>query len=188
MEKCALHHLTGWRSCFTDGLIGVVGWSLLAGAGSEVLAAGSTLSNGFRLWAPVFLPTPISQSCIGFAEVNPRLGGDFSDLNQLILRTALGYKLNDQWSTWQGYAWNTVYDNAANQDAFTGERRVYQQLTFKDQYRFLEVFPITKIQSRFQGGRTMDRPYGWHRLLPENDVTRGCPVAAGFRQRLRDVR
>lgn len=148
MEKCALHHLKGWRSCFTGRLIGVVGWSLLSGAGSEVLAAGSTLSNGFCLWAPVFLTVPISQSCSGFAEANPRLGDDVSNVNQLILRTAIGYKLNDQWSIWQGYAWNTFFDNATNYDDFTEEHGIYQPLTYRDQFDFLEAFPFIKIQSR----------------------------------------
>ena len=80
----------GWRSRLTRLLIGVVAWSLVAGAGSEVLAAGSTLSNDFRLWAPVFLTVPLSTSFIGYAEVNPRLGEDVSNLNQLILAQLSG--------------------------------------------------------------------------------------------------
>ena len=149
MEKCALHHLKGWRSCFTGRLIiGVAGSSLLSGAGSEVLAAGSTLSNAFCLWAPVFLTVPISQSCSGFAEANPRLGDDVSNLNQLILRTAIGYKLNNQWSIWQGYAWNTVFDDATNYDDLPEEHCIYQQLTYQDKFDFLEAFPFMKIQSR----------------------------------------
>ena len=146
MGKCALHHEKGWRSRLTSLLIGVAAWSLVAGAGSEVF--GSTLSNDFRLWTPVFLTVGLPQNFIGYAEANPRFGDDVSDLNQLILRTALGYKLNDKWSVWQGYAWSTVYDNAVNKDEFTGEHRIYQQLTFKDQYSFLEAFPFIKFQSR----------------------------------------
>ena len=148
MRKCVLRQDKGWRSHLTGVLIGVVAWVLVAGAGSEVFAAGSTLNQDFRLWAPVFFTAPISQSFIGYAEVNPRLGDDVSDLNQLILRTALGYKLNEQWSIWQGYAWNTVYDNATNHDEFTGEHRIYQQLTYRDKFEFLEAFPFIKIQSR----------------------------------------
>ena len=148
MGKCTLHHVKGWRLRLTGLVLGVAAWSLVVGAGAEVLAADSTLSNDFRLWTPVFLTAPISQSFIGYAEVNPRLGDDVSDLNQLILRTALGYKLSETWSVWQGYAWNTVYDNAANKDEFTGEHRIYQQLTYKDKFEFLEAFPFIKIQSR----------------------------------------
>ena len=148
MGKIDSRQAKGWRSRFTRLLIGVAAWSLVAGAGSEVLAAGSTLSNDFRLWSPVFLTVPLSTSFIGYAEVNPRFGDDVSDLNQLILRTALGYKLNDRWSVWQGYAWNTVYQNANNQPDFTGEQRIYQQLSYKETFPFLETFPFIKILSR----------------------------------------
>ena len=148
MEKCALHHVKGWRSRLTGLLIGVAAWSLVAGVGSEVFGAPDTLTQDFRLWAPVFMTVALPQNFIGYAEVNPRLGDDVSDLNQLILRTAIGYKLNDKWSVWQGYAWNTVYDNADNKDDFTGEHRIYQQLTYRDKFSFLESLPFIKIQSR----------------------------------------
>ena len=148
MRENDSRQVKGWHSRLTGLLIGVAAWSLVAGAGSEALAAGSTLSNDFRLWTPVFLTVALPQNYIAYAEVNPRFGDDVSDLNQLILRTALGYKLNDKWSIWQGYAWNTVYDNAQNKDEFTGEHRIYQQLTYKDKYEFLEAFPFIKIQSR----------------------------------------
>jgi Protein of unknown function (DUF2490) len=148
MGKNDLRHELGWCSSLKCLVVGVAVWSLVAGAGSEVLAAGSTLSNDFRLWSPVFLTVPLSTSYIGYAEVNPRFGDDVSDLNQLILRTALGYKLNDNWSVWQGYAWNTVYQNANNQPDFTGEQRIYQQLSYKDKLPFLETFPFIKLLSR----------------------------------------
>ena len=148
MEKCDSRQVKGWRSRLTGLLIGVAAWSLVAGAGSEVLAAGSNVQQDFRLWSPVYLTVPLSTSFLGYAEVNPRFGDDVSDLNQLILRTAIGYKLNDRWSVWQGYAWNTVYYNANNQPDFTGENRVYQQLTYKVKLPFLEAFPFIKYNSR----------------------------------------
>ncbi|MGH7181713.1 MAG: DUF2490 domain-containing protein, partial [Nitrospiraceae bacterium] len=119
----------------------------MAGAGSEVLASQNVQQN-FRLWSPVFLTVPLSTSFLGYAEVNPRFGDDVSDLNQLILRTAVGYKLDDRWSIWQGYAWATVYYNANNQPDFTGEQRIYQQLSSKDKLPFLETFPFINLNSR----------------------------------------
>lgn len=128
-------------------LIGVAVWSLLAGVGSEVLAS-ENVQQDFRLWAPVFLTVPLSTSFLGYAEVNPRFGDDVSQLDQLILRTAVGYKLDDRWSVWQGYAWNTVYYRANDQPDFNGEQRIYQQLSYKDKFPFLETFPFLKILSR----------------------------------------
>ena len=143
MRENDSRQVKGWYSRLTGLSIGVAAWILVAGAGSEVLAAGSTLSNDFRLWAPVFLTVPLSTSFVGYAEVNPRLGEDVSNFNQLILRTAIGYKLNDHWSVWQGYAYNQVY-----QPEFNDEHRVYQQLSYKDTFPFLEAVPFIKIMSR----------------------------------------
>ena len=148
MQKVILGREEGWRSRLACLLIGVAAWSLVAGAGSEVLAAGSTMQQDFRLWSPVYLTVPLSTSFLGFAEVNPRFGDDVSNLNQLILRTALGYKLNDRWSVLQGYAWNTVYHDASDQPIFIVEHRVYQQLSYKDTFPFLDAFPSIKINSR----------------------------------------
>ncbi|MBI5314960.1 MAG: DUF2490 domain-containing protein [Nitrospirae bacterium] len=147
MGKNDSRHEQGWCSRLKRVLIGVATWSLLAGAGSEVLASENTQQD-FRLWAPVYLTVPLSTSFLGYAEVNPRFGDDVSQLDQLILRTAVGYKLNDRWSVWQGYAWSTVYYKANDQPDFTGEQRIYQQLSYKDKLPFLETFPFVKLLSR----------------------------------------
>ncbi|MGH7148037.1 MAG: DUF2490 domain-containing protein [Nitrospiraceae bacterium] len=111
-------------------------WSLAAGAILEV-HADSTVKQDFRLWAPVYLTVPLSTSFIGYMEVNPRFGDDVSELDQLILRPAIGYKLTDHWSLWQGYAWVGNY-----QPRFIEENRLFQQLLYK------ETFPFVKITSR----------------------------------------
>lgn len=147
MGKNDLRHELGWCSNLKCLVVGVAVWSLMAGAWSEVLASENTQQD-FRLWAPVYLTVPLSTSFLGYAEVNPRFGDDVSQLDQLILRTAVGYKLNDRWSVWQGYAWNTVYYSANDQPNFTGENRIYQQLVYKDKFSFLETFPFVKIMSR----------------------------------------
>lgn len=117
----ALRQQERWRSKFKNLCIGLLSCTLVTGAGSEVLAASSTLQQDFRVWAPVYLTVPLSTSFLGYAEVNPRSGDDVADLNQLILRTAIGYKLNVRWSVWQGYAWSTVYHSGSYQPDFTGE-------------------------------------------------------------------
>ncbi len=147
MRKLDTRQELRWRSRLKRVLIGVATWSLLAGAGSEVLASENTQQD-FRLWAPVYLTVPLSTSFLGYAEVNPRFGDDVSQLDQLLLRTALGYKLNDNWSVWQGYAWVTSYYKANDQPDFNGEHRIYQQLSYKDKFSFLESFPFVKILSR----------------------------------------
>jgi len=147
MRKLDTRQELRWRSRLKRLLIGVAVWGLVAGAGSEVLASENTQQD-FRLWAPVYLTVPLSTSFLGYAEVNSRFGDDVSQLDQLLLRTAVGYKLNDRWSVWQGYAWVTSYYKANDQADFTGEQRIYQQLSYKDKFSFLESFPFVKILSR----------------------------------------
>ena len=42
---------------------------------------------------------------IAHMEVDPRFGDGVSNIDQWIIRPAIGYKLTDHWSVWQGYAW-----------------------------------------------------------------------------------
>lgn len=69
----------------------MVAWSL-AGSTVSVVQADLTVSQDFRLWTPVYLTFPLSSSFIGYMEVNPRFGDDVSELDQLMLRPAVGYK------------------------------------------------------------------------------------------------
>lgn len=145
MRTTSSCHELGWRRRLKCLVVGVVVGGLGFAAGSEIFAT----EQDFRLWTPVFLTVPLSTSFLGYAEVNPRFGDDVSQLDQLILRTAVGYKLDDRWSIWQGYAWNTVYYyKGSDQPDFNGEQRIYQQLSYKDKYSFLESFPFVKILSR----------------------------------------
>ena len=83
-------------SGLTFVLAGMTAWSLADGTVS-VVQADATVNQDFRLWAPVYLTFPLSSSFIGYMEVNPRFGDDVSESDQLILRPAVGYKLNDHY-------------------------------------------------------------------------------------------
>jgi len=74
----------------------------------------------------------------------PRFGDDISELDQLILRPAVGYKLNDHFPLWQGYAWVGNY-----QPSFREENRVYQQLLYRRKFPFVKVLSRTRLEERF---------------------------------------
>ena len=120
-------------------------WSL-AGGTVSVAQADSTVNQDFRLWAPVYLTVPLSSSFIGYMEVNPRFGDDVSELDQLLLRPAVGYKLTDHLSLWQGYAWVGNY-----QPSFREENRVFQQLLYRRKFPFVKVFSRSRLEERFIG-------------------------------------
>ena len=130
-------------SRLTCVLVGVVAWSLATGATSAV-QAGSTVNQDFQLWSPAYVTVPLSSSFIGFMEVNPRFGNNVSELTQLIVRPAVGYKLTDHLSLWQGYAWAANY-----QPRFIEENRVYQQLTYSSKFSSLKVISRSRLEERF---------------------------------------
>jgi Protein of unknown function (DUF2490) len=124
-------------------LVGLVAWSL-AGGTVSVAQADSTVNHDFRLWAPVYLTFPLSSSFIGYMEVNPRFGDNVSELDQLLLRSMVGYKLTDHLSLWQGYAWIGNY-----QPSFSEENRLYQQLQYRRKFPFVKVLSRTRLEERF---------------------------------------
>lgn len=126
-------------------LVGMVVWTLAGGTVSMV-QADSTVNQDFRLWAPVYLTFPLSSSFIGYMEVNPRFGDDVSKFDQLLLRPAVGYKLTDHLSIWQGYAWVGNY-----QPSFSEEHRVFQQLLYRRKFPFVKVFSRSRLEERFIG-------------------------------------
>lgn len=75
-----------------------------------------------------------------FAEVQPRFGGDISRLDQLILRPAVGWKLNDALTVYQGYA--RVENTPAGMPGFS-EDRSFQQLSWE-----IGAFQKFKLSSR----------------------------------------
>lgn len=105
--------------------------------------AGSTLEHDFRLWSPVYLTVPLSPSFIGYMEVNPRFGDDVSELDQLLLRPAIGYKLSEHVSLWQGYAWIGNYA-----PRFIEEHRIFQQLVYSRKFQFVKIFSRSRIEER----------------------------------------
>jgi hypothetical protein len=121
----------------------VVTWTLATGAALEV-QAGSTVNQDFRLWSPVYLTFPLSPSLSGYMEVNPRFGDDVSELDQLLLRPAIGYKLTDHLSLWQGYAWVGNY-----QPSFREENRVFQQLLYNRKSTFVRIVSRSRLEERF---------------------------------------
>jgi len=132
----------GWRSRLTCVVVGMVAWSLASGIVSAV-QAGATVNQDFRLWSPVYVTVPLSSSFIGYLEANPRFGDDVSEIDQLLIRPAVGYKLTEHLSLWQGYAWIGNY-----QPRFTEEHRVFQQLLYSRKFSFVKLFSRSRLEER----------------------------------------
>ena len=101
-------------------------------------------SNDFQIWSPVYLTYSFTDNILGWYEVQPRFGDDASQVNQLLLRTALGYRMTTHWSLWQGYAWTPSFA-----PRFVSENRVYQQLVYAQGFQAIDVMSRTRLEQRW---------------------------------------
>ena len=76
-----------------------------------------------------------------------RFGNDSSRLSKGMLRTGLGYALNDDMSVWLGYAWFT-YDEPFASTPFD-EHRIWQDFTWSHKYAFATVSSRSRLEQRF---------------------------------------
>lgn len=98
----------------------------------------------FQLWTPLYLTAPFQERWLGWFEVQPRLGDDASKMDQLLLRTALGYRFHERWSAWLGYAWTPSF-----LPGFRSENRVYQQLQYAGDHAFGRLTSRTRLEQRW---------------------------------------
>ncbi|RMD64188.1 DUF2490 domain-containing protein, partial [Candidatus Parcubacteria bacterium] len=106
---------------------------LIGGIPSTVHAS----PHDFELWSPIYLTYSFTETLQGWYEVQPRFGDNVSKVDELLLRTALGYRVTKHWSLWQGYAWIPSFV-----PTFAIENRSYQQLLYSRE------FPMFQVMSR----------------------------------------
>jgi hypothetical protein len=104
----------------------------------------SAETHDFQIWTPVYLTVNFTDKIQGWYEAQPRFGDDASQVNQLLLRTALGYTFADHWSIWQGYAWTPDIE-----PTFKTENRLYQQLLYVQKFPAIEIMSRTRLEERW---------------------------------------
>jgi hypothetical protein len=119
-----------------------VGIVLVLSVDSQKKAYAGT--NDFQIWTPVYLTVNFTDKIQGWYEAQPRFGDDASQVNQLLLRTAVGYKFADHWSIWQGYAWTPDIE-----PKFKTENRIYQQLLYNQKFPAIKLMSRTRLEERW---------------------------------------
>lgn len=97
-----------------------------------------------QVWTPIYNRFTLSESFRGWFEVNPRFGDNMSEIDQLLIRPAIGYQLTPNLALWQGYSWITNY-----QPNFRDEHRVYQQLSYRHNFSGAKLSSRTRLEERF---------------------------------------
>lgn len=65
---------------------------------------------------------------LAFFELQPRTRNDNENLQQIIIRPILGYKLNNEWSVWLGYAWQGEYSPSRGDKFGNATNDIVQQV------------------------------------------------------------
>ena len=134
----------------------------------------------FQIWTPVYLTVSHTDRIQGWYEVQPRFGENASEVNQLLLRLALGYKLTTRWSLWQGYAWTPAFV-----PEYINENRIYQQALYlrkwptseilvsrtRLEWRWIENVPGTAVRFRtlLRGQYPIDEKRLWS-LVAQDEI------------------
>jgi hypothetical protein len=134
--------------------IGALIGGLTGGGATSVQAftqLGPNAKEDFRLWTPVFLTVNLPARFIAYMEVNPRIGDDVTNIDQLLLRPAIGYKLTDNIAIFQGYAWigNFNQPHKPPQPSFIGENRIWQQVNYTEKFGSVKFLARTRLEERF---------------------------------------
>ena len=103
-------------------------------------------TEDFQIWVPVNINAKLSDNWRGFLEVQPRIGNNAQDLNVAIVRPAIGYALNSNWTVWGGYLMQSTRNSSNDYEI---ENRSWQGLTFKEKYDNNIVEVRNRLEQRF---------------------------------------
>lgn len=85
-----------------------------------------TYGSEFQQWVPVNINVKLNENVRGTLEVQARID-DLQTFNTGIIRPAIGYKLNDNWTLWGGYAMQLQHTDT-NVEI---ENRSFEGITYK---------------------------------------------------------
>ncbi|CAO4137848.1 DUF2490 domain-containing protein [Methylorubrum aminovorans] len=109
-------------------------------------AAAETVQDG-QLWINTTLFGSVGDLAF-FAEVQPRFGNGISQLDQLILRPAIGWKVNERLTLYQGYAY---IENRDGTGPVRFEDRSFQEINWKiGEISGVKVSSRTRFEQRWQ--------------------------------------
>ncbi|HEX8463329.1 MAG TPA: DUF2490 domain-containing protein [Abditibacterium sp.] len=100
-------------------------------------------------WTLITAQKELSPKLRAYFEVQPRFGpnltgGSARGLERILLRGAIGYRLNSKVSVWQGYAWTPQF-----RPTELREQRLFQQLLYEDRFGKTGFVNRARLEQRF---------------------------------------
>lgn len=104
----------------------------------------ANVEQDLQLWTPVTFDARIYRNLRGYLEINPRIGDNVTRMNQLLVRPALQYRVNEGCSLFAGYLWQTTYQNGN----VNHEHRLWEQVLFDKDIKRFSIINRTRLEQR----------------------------------------
>jgi hypothetical protein len=114
--------------------------------------ASADVAHDLQLWTPVTLDVPIRGKLRAYMEVGPRIGTDVSHISQLLVRPGAEYRVNEDFSLFAGYLWQTTYPYNTGNSQVLHENRVWEQILLDKDIKRLSIINRTRLEQRFFEG------------------------------------
>jgi len=128
---------------FLFALTGTLASNLLAASPFEL----NEVESDTQVWSMVILQGNITGHVRGFLEIQPRFAEDASTLDKFIVRPALVYTLNKEFSLWFGYA--GIQSFLPEESV---EHRTWQQIQHEKNFGGVILINRTRFEQRFLPG------------------------------------
>jgi hypothetical protein len=118
------------------------------------VAAVATLPSGARAddsdtqqWSLLVVNKNLLKRWRAYFEIQPRFGEQLAVLDKLLVRPAIGYRLNGKLSLWQGYGWTPGF-----RPRFGDEHRFFQQFLYEDKLGGTSIVDRARLEERLIAG------------------------------------
>jgi hypothetical protein len=143
-------------------------------------------SYGF--WPGYYGHASISKKFGVWLEAQPRMYDFAGDLEQLLLRTSVTYKLSPDVQVAQGYGYvrSEPYITGTEQKRVTKEHRVYQQLVLRQRWGRLHLQHRYRVEERFLADNNFRMRFryflGANLCLNEKELKEGTLYLSGYNE------
>lgn len=119
-----------------------------------LISMSAYADDDMQMWIPIKAQGHFTDNILWSMDMETRMIDDISEFGSQSVAPALGWKINENWSIWQGFKWEGKYDNAS--DTWGHEYRPYQQLSAVYKFGDFAIKSRTRFEERiFANGDDM---------------------------------